>query len=186
MSKTDFDAIICRTNAGVLDRAIEQTNAGAVVKVTITGGFGSLRKWAEAADRLMDGLSTDHSELAAFKNWESVQAHSKTDEGADLRMMVRLIDNYGTQAIYNVCDTCIDGDSKTGKNKLADVTVVTAHKSKGLEWDRVLINGDFSPPKDNEDGTPGKPSDQDLRLIYVACTRSRLHLDASAVAWALA
>jgi superfamily I DNA/RNA helicase len=185
MSETDFDAIICRTNAGVIDRAIEQCQSGAVVKVTITGGFGKLRKWAEAADRLRSGQSTDHPDLAAFKDWTAVQVHSKTDEGSDLRMMVNLIDNYGTGAIYQVVSTCIDGDSKDGKNANADVTCVTAHKSKGLEWDRVLINGDFSPPKDNEDGTPGTVSDFDLRLIYVAVTRARLHLDATNIAWAI-
>lgn len=176
---SDYDAILCRTNAGVISQAIEQAAQGKIVKVTMSGGFGELRKFCEAAEMLMNGETPyKYPALQAFNNWPDVQAHSQTDEGADLRPMVRLIDNYGIDAIVDMMARCIDGSDKKQKDKVADVTIITAHKSKGLEWNRVLIHSDFKPAK-SEDG----PSDADLRLMYVAVTRARLHLNATALDW---
>ena len=176
---TDFDAILCRTNAGVIAQAIEQHASGKTVKVTMSGGFGQLRKFVEAAEMLMNGESPwKFPALQAFNNWPDVQAHSTTDEGADLRSMVRLIDNYGTDAIVGMMSNCIDGADKKQRNKIADVTIITAHKAKGLEWNRVLIHSDFKPAK-SETG----PSDVDLKLMYVAVTRAKLYLDCTNLSW---
>jgi ATP-dependent exoDNAse (exonuclease V) beta subunit len=133
----------------------------------------------EAAEMLLSGQSPwKFPALQAFNNWPDVQDYSKTDEGAELRSMVRLIDNYGVETIVGMMANCIDGADKKQRNKPADVTVITAHKAKGLEWNRVLIHSDFKPAK-SETG----PSDVDLKLCYVAVTRAKLYLDASALAW---
>ncbi|MEQ7008322.1 DEAD/DEAH box helicase family protein, partial [Actinopolymorpha sp. B17G11] len=60
-----------------------------------------------------------------------------------------------------------------------DVVVSTAHKAKGLEWDRVRIGDDFqAPTRDNETGqVTSTPSPEELRLAYVAVTRARKELD---------
>lgn len=176
---SNFNAVLCRTNAGVVEVAIRENELGRRVAVLITGGLKGLRKFAEAADELQSGQRTGFPALAAFNSWEEVMAYVEDDEGRDLRPMVKLISKYGTQAIYDVCRNSARVDSRD-----ADVVVVTAHKSKGLEWDRVLIHNDFQPPKDNEDGTPGEVRQDDLRLMYVACTRARLYLDRSAIGWA--
>jgi len=176
---SDFDAILCRTNAGVIAQAIEQHAQGKTVKVTMSGGFGGLRKFCEAAEMLMNGESPwKFPALQAFNNWPDVQAYSQTDEGAELRSMVRLADNYGVDAIVEMMANCIDGADKKQRNKQADVTIITAHKAKGLEWNRVLIHGDFKPAK-SETG----PSETDIRLMYVAVTRAKLFLDATALDW---
>ena len=172
----NFNAILCRTNAGVVEVAIREHEAGKIVAVIITGGLESLRKFAQAADDLMQGQRTDHSELVAFKDWAEVVAYVGTDEGVDLRPMVRLIEKYGTEAVFGVCANSLDEK----RRHEADVQVCTAHKSKGLEFDRVLIHNDFQPPKDG-----GIVPPDTLRLLYVAVTRARLLLDASAIAWAI-
>jgi ATP-dependent exoDNAse (exonuclease V) beta subunit len=176
---SEFDAILCRTNAGVVEAAMREHEAGHRVAVIITGGLKSLQEFAEAADELMQGQRTGFPALAAFENWTEALAYVESDEGADLRPMVKLINKHGTQAIYDVCSRSARVDPRD-----ADVVVVTAHKAKGLEWDRVLIHNDFQPPKDQEDGTPGEVRQDDLRLMYVAVTRARLLLDCSAIAWA--
>lgn len=179
----NFDAILCRTNAGVISQAIEQSSQDKAVRVTMSGGFGELRKFCEAAEMLMNNENPyKYPALQAFNNWPDVQDHSKTDEGADLRPMVRLIDNYGVDAIVNMMATCIDGADKKQQGKHSDVTITTAHKAKGLEWNRVRIHDDFKPAKAESDEATG-PSETDLRLMYVAVTRARLFLDCSALAW---
>lgn len=173
---TDFNAILCRTNAGCVGAAMQQYAEGRKVALLISGGLDSLRSFADAADRLMNGQSVDHPELGAFKSWGEVVEYAKGDEGADLAPWVRLIEEHGSQAIRDVCNNSLSEKQA----HLADVQVVTAHRSKGLEWDRVLIAGDFKPPKD---GRPIRP--EDLRLMYVAVTRARLFLDCRSIAWAI-
>jgi superfamily I DNA/RNA helicase len=54
----------------------------------------------------------------------------------------------------------------------ARVTLMTAHASKGLEWEVVFMLG-------CEEGSfphPASPEDEERRLFYVAMTRARAHL----------
>lgn len=69
-----------------------------------------------------------------------------------------------------------------------DITIITAHVSKGLEFDRVKISDDFaaerfSPQRDPETGEIILPDDEELRLDYVAVTRAIKELDPGGLAW---
>ncbi|MFI1204819.1 UvrD-helicase domain-containing protein [Streptomyces sp. NPDC020883] len=67
-----------------------------------------------------------------------------------------------------------------------DITISTAHKSKGLEWPRVRIAADFLQPKLDEAGHikwDTIPDDEDLRLSYVAVTRATAALDIGSLGW---
>lgn len=62
-----------------------------------------------------------------------------------------------------------------------EITLVTMHRSKGLEWDNVVIAEPTKLYYTSKDGSIHKNSDfqQELNLAYVAATRSRKTLDAS-------
>lgn len=69
-----------------------------------------------------------------------------------------------------------------------DISIITAHVSKGLEFDRVQISDDFtaerfSPQIDPETGEVILPNDEELRLAYVAVTRAKKELDPGGLAW---
>lgn len=65
-----------------------------------------------------------------------------------------------------------------------DVVISTAHKSKGLEWERVRIGDDFRGPKENEKtGEVEMPDADELRLAYVAVTRAEKELDPGSLGW---
>ncbi|EDK8479870.1 DNA helicase [Salmonella enterica subsp. enterica] len=53
----------------------------------------------------------------------------------------------------------------------ADVTVCTAHRGKGLEWDRVQLHDDFADILDPE--MPETKRYDEINLMYVATTRAR-------------
>lgn len=71
----------------------------------------------------------------------------------------------------------------------ADVTVSTAHKSKGREWASVKIADDFTPPRDTDQKddhgqpVPGPVDEAEARLAYVAVTRARQRLDLGGLSW---
>jgi len=66
-----------------------------------------------------------------------------------------------------------------------DVVISTAHKSKGLEWDRVQIGDDFAAPDaESEDPeTRDMPPREEILLSYVALTRARKELGMGSLSW---
>lgn len=160
------DAILCRTNAKAVETVMELLTQGR--KPHLVGGGVEVVRFAKAARDLMAGSHTSHPELACFSTWGEVQAYVANDiQGNDLRLMVKLVDDFGPAAIISALDRNSSADT-------ADVIVSTAHKSKGLEWNAVRIADDF--PVD-----PGKVGPAELRLMYVACTRAKLNLDCTAL-----
>jgi len=76
------------------------------------------------------------------------------------------------------CSWIVDAIAKDGASKTQHVLddcnergaqILTAHKSKGLEWDHVFVTGSYLNPKINA-------SEEEIRLYYVACTRARKKL----------
>ncbi|MDG6938491.1 MAG: ATP-dependent helicase [Nitrososphaerota archaeon] len=164
------DAVLCRTNAGALQAAMGYLADDQ--KVAIVGGGDSLRNLAEAAVSLLAGAGTKHPELYAFKSWDEVRKYVTEDEaGSDLRVFVKLIDQLGPEAIIDAVNRLVD-------EKNADVVISTAHKSKGREWPRVVVGGDFPQPSEEK-----APSDAELMLAYVTVTRAQQVLDLGGLAW---
>jgi DNA helicase IV len=165
----DPDAILCRTNASVIENAMSAQAGGK--RVAIVGGTREIEEFTKAARDLMQGQKVSHRDLVAFKSWNEVISYSKSEEGRDLRVMVSLIENYSVDEILAVCKASVD-------EKNADIIVSTAHKAKGREWNHVRISNDFSAP---EEGV--EPSRPELMLLYVSVTRARFTLDMSSLAW---
>ena len=63
----------------------------------------------------------------------------------------------------------------------ATVTLATAHRSKGLEWDFVSLYEDFSFDPLDPDNKDPKQRDDELNLLYVACTRAKSILAVNAI-----
>lgn len=158
------DAILCRTNAAAVREVLQRQKLGQ--KVALVGGGEEVVRFAKAARELMSDGYTDHPELACFESWGEVQTYVAEDEqGGDLRLMVKLVDDFGVDTILSALDRMIPESS-------AEVIVSTAHKSKGREWRNVQLAGDFP---------PGTTSRDELRLLYVAVTRAKLNLDIEAI-----
>ena len=81
-------------------------------------------------------------------------------------------------AFAKIFDEIVNKDSEQ-----PDVTISTAHKAKGLEWESVKIGDDFKAPKRDDDGNMIMPSEEEINLAYVAVTRAERRLDPGSLAW---
>lgn len=113
------NAILCRTNAGVMTEAIKYLTRG--LNVGVVGGTRALSDLAYAANDLMAGRPCKHPELIAFKDWKELMTHSKEPGGGDLKVLVNLINVYGVSDIISACRNMVP-------EKNADVVVSTGHK----------------------------------------------------------
>ena len=169
------DAVLCRGNADAMSEVLGFLASG--VPVALTGGGEALRSLATAAAELQSGSRTSHPELFLFQSWGQVQEYAEQDAaGQDLRAMVRLVDTHGPTVI-------IDAVNRLSAEGHARVTVSTAHKAKGLEWGSVRIGPGFEPPPVDSTGERRSLAEEEARLIYVAVTRAKLHLDTAGFSW---
>ena len=159
------DAILCRTNAGVISALMEEQMKGRLA--AIIGRTQDLIEFAEACQQLIQGGRTGHPELAPFSNWESVLGFiaEYPEEAQEIKTMVELVQSFGTSKLISALDQVVT-------EKQADVVISTAHRAKGREWNNVRLQGDFLHVDDMDT--------EDLRLAYVAVTRAQNILDMSA------
>lgn len=154
--------VLCRTNAGAVStilRAVEQGK-----RPHLIGGGSDVVDFVKAAKMLQNGQPTAHPQLCCFSSWTEVQAYVKEDEGEDLKLLVKLIDEFKPDPILNALENM-------PKEEEADLVASTAHRSKGREWNSVKLAADFPPAS--------KMGDSDRRLLYVAATRAKHQLDIS-------
>ncbi|MFD9770736.1 UvrD-helicase domain-containing protein [[Kitasatospora] papulosa] len=175
------NAVLCRTNIGAMTEVLSLIASG--VATALVGGGESLRALAWAAHDLIEGRRTHHPELMLFTTWAALRDYAERDPaGSDLQPFANLIEEHGPDAILQTVNRLVPEDS-------AQVTVSTAHKAKGREWDRVRISSDFTSPADSDQvDAQGRPIPQpvdeaEARLAYVAVTRARHHLDPVGLAW---
>lgn len=157
--------IISRTNGSLIGRAISLIDQGKSVDLKIdVRGFVRL---LEEAHHLFQGnmKKVKHEELIGFKNWQEFV--DEAEEGnADFKRIAKMIHSGHVDKVLSV----LVGYSRP---RNPDVTLVTAHKSKGMEWDQVVLDGDF--PEIDE----SNPNVAEINLKYVAATRAMMVLQLS-------
>ncbi len=152
--------VLCRTNAGAVSTVLASLKEGK--RAHLVGGGADVVDFVRAARDLQSGRATRHPELCCFSSWGEVETYAATDEGEDLKLLVRLIKEF-------TCKTILEALEHMPTEADADLVVCTSHKSKGREWDTVRLAADFPPSN--------KMGDADVRLLYVACTRAKEVLD---------
>jgi F-box protein, helicase, 18 len=178
---------LSRTNAGLVDRVrstMESDPRTSTYHFAATKGpewnpelpykFGFIR----SVYHFFAGtpyLATD-PEVKRFTSWGDILRHSRPsgqdDEAVDreLATAVNFVEKYDRDTPH-ILDSIV---ARSGSPQDAAASFSTAHRAKGLEWDRVTILNDFprlSPlSKDEELEPPSKP---ELNLLYVAVTRGK-------------
>jgi len=163
------DAILARTNASVIAVVISTLEEGK--RPFVVGGTADIVRMLRGVQDLRLGQPSDVPEFFGFANWNEVIEFSRSGDGEHLRTFVKLVENFGEAQL-------IQRLGETSQNEAdADVTVSTAHKAKGREWNTVRLVDDFlksTPAQRADPSTMGSKIDpSEIRLFYVALTRAR-------------
>lgn len=156
------DAILTRTNGRAIVQVMAAQRAGR--RVHLMSDTAYAQKFCDGADKLMGGSRAGLEDLSAFDSWGQVQEHAENSpDASDWKVLVDLIDGHGTHAIRNAMTTVVP-------ESRAEVVISTAHKSKGREWGRVLLDDDIA---EAVDGAEPDSARDELMLAYVAITRAQ-------------
>ncbi|MGN5633243.1 UvrD-helicase domain-containing protein, partial [Streptomyces sp. AC154] len=175
-----MDAVLCRTNGGACAEIFKLLDDNK--RVALVGGQKALAELAKAAGDLKAGRRARHPDLVLFQTWGELVEYAEEDpEGGDLLPLVEIIEKHGV-------DKVLDAMGRLHAEGDAEVTISTAHRAKGREWNRVRIASDFREPASQERDLEGNPLPgpinlDDARLAYVAVTRARQHLDLGGLSW---
>jgi hypothetical protein len=181
------DAIVCRTNAGLLEAAVAQDKAGKKVGVP-KGMKRELKTLAETVAWMRDGARKPmfvHEDLSDFADWDEVRKEAKENPGGSVARLVKLVSAIPIADLLALVERLTDVDQAFKGRPTWDVMVTTAHKAKGLEWDAVVVGDDFPQPRVDEDGTTILPDPENLRLAYVTVTRAKKALHVGSLAYCL-
>ncbi|NDL01318.1 3'-5' exonuclease [Photorhabdus bodei] len=172
IAQNGFHAVISRTYMGVIQSAYEAIIRGK--RVMWNGGIGKYN-----LDELLDLHAMKTSNYQAIKNprvlsdygnWVNYQEIAETTKDINMIRAIRLIESYVD--IPGMVDTMRANEALTEKE--ADLIVTTAHTSKGMEWNNVIMNNDY--PSILEALIMKKPKQaiiDEMNLLYVAITRTQ-------------
>jgi F-box protein 18 (helicase) len=169
----DRYTVIARTNAAVFDRAVQLSKthtlgfAGGLQGYRLNG----LKDVYYLYAGLPEGISDAY--IKGFYDYGHLRAYAEAVEDIELLSICRVVENYGGR-IPKLIDAITE---KAVDAAMAQITLTTAHKSKGLQWPNVLLLGDFLElVKEGQLINPAGVDPDEFNLIYVAITRTIFNL----------
>lgn len=154
-------AYITRTNAHLFDIAIEYALEG--LNIAMPFNWEELKLLMEDIIYLKMNIRSKikNKIISKYKSFAELEALNKNGSDLELRYLIKVVLKYDIL----ILDYLKLLESKLSSPKYADITLLTAHKSKGLEFLYVQLGTDF---KDIS-----KPMDiEEANLIYVSMTRA--------------
>lgn len=181
VDRSQHYALIGRTNAGLFGAAASLVEPGKERKLHFVGGFDSypfgkvldaFYLWCDERAKIKD------ASIGRFASFSDFERYGAEADDAEVKALVRVVDTYRSRVpvIYNslkAAEVAVEGR--------AVVTLTTAHKGKGLEWEQIELADDFIElPPERDDYNP-----EEINLLYVAVTRAikAIRLPESLVHW---
>jgi len=162
------NAVICRTNSGVIKNVFEYSNQYPNKTIGASCDLTEIQSFVKAYEDLVAGKKVEHKLLYAFDNkGELMDYCDECPNDLEVSGMVKLIERFGAKALMAAMSRC-------SNQQRPDILVTTAHKSKGLEWDNVILYNDFG--YDIDESGDMECSDEEMNIVYVAATRAKVNL----------
>ena len=170
VDKTKPYTRLFRTNASLLAEAVISLSKNE--KIAIEIDCNDFIKCLQSAMALFDNKQSEvkHDRILPFMKWADLLEEGKYD--GELNRIAKLVKDGKAPNVIKVLSTY--------KPSLTpSVTMTTAHKSKGREWNQVQLEDDFqSPVKETPNGKVWIGlSIAEQNLLYVASTRAILALN---------
>lgn len=203
--------VIARSNMGLLQKAIELicedggkgAFEGGIAGYSCLSGGGGLFDILElylgadekrkinrerAWDEKHPGKKRPEKDpfISSFRDYDALQEYQKQTDDRDLGLMMSAVKQYGA-ALFPLLRQI--RESQVPRQK-ADVIFSSVHRSKGQEYDRVIMTNDFIHGKKllallggggkrgRNGATPAiKELSEEINILYVAVTRSKGDVD---------
>lgn len=114
----------------------------------------------------------EYSFLKKFKNEAALKEYAERYKSVDLQMNLKIAKRYkkGLFLLLQYAKTNLEQSVSTEEK----IFLTTAHASKGLEWDKIILAKDFKDLKDIEDE---KELIEEANLLYVTYTRAKYEIE---------
>lgn len=163
-------AVISRTNANLFISAISAYEKQ--MKIHFVGGFDGYNfKKLLDIENLYNGNNNNikDSYIRTFDSFDDYCSVATYTNDKEMLYHVKVVEKYNGKL-----ESIIKGikSSSTSINQ-ADIILSTAHKSKGLEFEQVILSNDY-PSFINKDGTFDykQMREDEINILYVAATRA--------------
>lgn len=155
--------ILFRTNAELLSQAVEMLEDGR--KLNIEVDMSDFVKSLQSAVALYkrDMRNIKHEDIIPFNTWEELKTEGKGN--GELTRLAKIVESGEALRYIDMLEQHYNTDSP-------EITLTTAHRSKGREWDNVILAEDFPSCYDKDGKFVGMDS-QERNLLYVASTRAK-------------
>ncbi len=153
--------MIFRTNVALLTTAEDLIAQGKKIKAEVN--IADFIRQLKSVINLRQGKKPYHDSISRFTDWKDLLDFAQ--ESVEVK---RLIDISLRPDVEKFIQRLESIEECTNP----DIILTTAHKSKGLEFDNVVVANDFKFGSKNVLDMP----EQESNLLYVACTRAKLHL----------
>lgn len=183
-------AILSRTNGGVFRTAVDCVMKEVPFSL-ITGVdnyqfnkiLDTFNLHEGASDKIRDNF------IRRFPSFMEASEYAEEVEDKELSSMIKIVEEYRSDIPGLIEEIKKRSISDREAKEKAIVQITTAHRSKGLEFDQVVINDDYPELMDGENGLPMVPESredrEEIHLAYVATTRAReaIQLNPQLQAW---
>lgn len=169
VDKTKPYARLFRTNSELLFSAVEAIEAGLQIKIEID--HRDFVKVLQSAVALynFDSKNVKHETIVPYQTWKDLKEEAKHEN--ELRRIAKIVEDGVAEKTIRVLE---EYERTSGHSKHYQVVFTTAHKSKGREFEQVIVENDF--PSPYKDGEWVGLTEEEENLLYVACTRAILRL----------
>lgn len=163
--------MLFRTNQALIEKAISLVQQNK--RILCDGNIANFKAMLSSCTNLHKGnmKGVFHEDVKRYSTWADFMTNAAEDP--ELLRIAKVVEG-GKSKLYMDALEKIATISTEAKGPLPeyDILLTTAHKSKGKEWDSVIIGDDFDlktiMKREDEEGF----DQQEVNLFYVACTRA--------------